>query len=139
MTTDADAVALLAEARRVLRADGALVVDAFVPRAAVTSDAFREDYRREIDDGMLVRARRIEALPGGLNRIERRYVVLDRFGVALEETQTREVIRPYTPGALHALLARHGFDVRQAWWDYGTRADGGDAQFATLLAPHADA
>jgi len=134
MTADADAAALLAEARRVLRAGGALVVDAFVPRAAVTSDAFREDYRRELGDGMLVRARRISSLPGGLNRIERRYVVLDRAGMTVEETHTCEIIRPYAPSALHELLAGHGFDVRQTWWDYGARGDSGEAQFATLLA-----
>jgi SAM-dependent methyltransferase len=134
MTSDAEAAALLGEARRVLRAGGALVVDAFVPRAAVTSEVFHEDYRRDVEDGTLVRARRISALPGGLHRIERRYVLHDRAGVAREATDTCEIIRPYAPDALRALVAQHGFDVEQVWCDYGACADERAAQFVTMLA-----
>jgi len=134
MTTPADAATLLGEARGVLRAGGALVLDAFVPRNAVTSDTYREDYRRELADGVLVRSRRIAALPGGLHRIERRYVVEDRSGAAVDGADTCEVIRPWAPDALGALVAAAGFDVERTWWDYGAASDGSEAQFATLLA-----
>ena len=134
MTDDADAAALLAESRRVLRPGGSLVVDAFVPRPAVTTEAFREDYRRAFDDGVLVRARRITALPGGLNRIERRYVLQDPAGACVEEAETCEIIRPYAPDALRALLARHGFEVTGTWWDYAEKAPAVDTQFVTLMA-----
>ena len=134
MVSDEDAAHLCAEARRVLRDGGALVVDAFVPRAAVASDAFREDYRRAFADGELARSRRITALPHGLHRIERRYALHDAHGAIVERAETAEVIRPYAPDALHALLARQGFEVADTWWDYGARAEGADAQFVTLLA-----
>jgi SAM-dependent methyltransferase len=110
MLSDDDAAQLCGEARRVLRADGALVVDAFVPRDRIT------------------------ALPHGLNRIERRYAWRDGTGAIVEQAQTAEVIRPCTPDALHALLARNGFAVTRTWWDYGARTDARGAQFVTLLA-----
>jgi SAM-dependent methyltransferase len=134
MLSDDDAAQLCGEARRVLRADGALVVDAFVPRERVAADAFCEDYRRPWAGGELARARRITALPHGLNRIERRYAWRDGTGAIAEQAHTAEVIRPCAPEALHALLARNGFAVTRTWWDYGARTDARGAQFVTLLA-----
>ena len=134
MAADADAARLCDEARRVLRRGGALVLDAFVPRGEVTSRDFREDYRRPFERGQLTRARRITALPDGRNRVERRYAWADATGVVRERADTCEEIRPYTPDALRALLARHGFVVTDVWWDYGTRPGPEGARFATMRA-----
>jgi SAM-dependent methyltransferase len=134
MADDEDGARLCAEARRVLRRGGSLVLDAFVPRGEVASGEFREDYRRAFDSGALTRARRVTALAGGRNRIERRYAWSDAAGVVREEAQTCEVIRPYTPDALRAMLAQRGFVVTDVWWDYGARAGPEGAQFVTMRA-----
>jgi SAM-dependent methyltransferase len=129
-----DDARLCGEARRVLGPNGSLVLDAFVPRAQVTSDDFREDYSRPFGNGALSRARRITALPDGRNRIERRYAWADATGVVRERAHTSEVIRPFTPEALRALLARRGFDVTDVWWDYGAKDGPEGAQFVTMRA-----
>jgi len=134
MADDGDDARLCGEVRRVLRPGGALVLDAFVPRAQVTSEDFREDYRRPCGSGALSRVRRITALPDGRNRIERRYAWSDAAGVVRERAQTCEVIRPYTPDALRALLAQRGFVVTDVWWDYGAAAGPEGAQFVTMRA-----
>ena len=105
-----------------------------MPRSQVASAAFREDYRRPFGEGELTRARRITALADGRNRIERRYAWTDATGAVRERAHTCEVIRPYAPDALHALLAQRGFVVRDTWWDYGARPGPEGAQFATVRA-----
>jgi SAM-dependent methyltransferase len=134
MTGDEDAARLCAEARRVLGRSGGFVIDAFVPRHALASEAFREDYRRPCEGGELERSRRITALSGGLHRVERRYVLRDAAGRPVDRAETAEVIRPYSPDDLRTLLARAGFAVEDVWWDYGARGSSPGAQFVTMLA-----
>lgn len=134
MADEDDGARLCDEGRRVLARGGALVVDAFVPRAQIASEAFREDYRRPFGSGELTRARRITTLAGGRNRIERRYAWADATGAVRERAETCEVIRPYAPDALRRLLAQRGFVVSDVWWDYGTRAGPEGAQFVTMRA-----
>jgi SAM-dependent methyltransferase len=134
MVSDEDAGRFLAETRRVLLRTGTLVVDAFVPRVAVASSSFEEDYRRPCSGGELARARRITTLEGGVNRIERRYVLRDREGAVVEQEDTVELIRARAPAELCALLSQHGYAIESTWWDYGARASAADAQFMTLRA-----
>ena len=134
MVSDDDATRLFAEAAGLLQRSGTLVVDAFIPRTAVSSPTFREDYRRPCHGGELARSRRITALEDGVNRIERRYVLRDGTGRVVEQVETVEVVRPRAPAELCALLARHGYAIESTWWDYGASASEAGAQFVTLRA-----
>jgi SAM-dependent methyltransferase len=132
LLTDDEALRACAEARRVLLPDGLLLVDAFVPRAGLADGTWRQDYRRAWNGGTLVRSKRITAVAGGVNRIERRYEREDADGRVLDVVETIEEIRPRDPAALAAVLARAGFAVERVWWDYGFGATAQEAQFATF-------
>ena len=116
---------------------GALVLDAFVPRPVRPGDAFQPDYARPYGDGMLERAKRVQALPDGRNRIERRYRVLGAAGEVREEFTTVDCIRPRTPRDLAHALAQAGLRIEDAAWDYGTRAAADSAQFHSVVGVRA--
>ena len=134
LTLDGEVDDLCRAVRALLVQGGAFVLDAFVPRASVASGEFREDYRRALPEGTLVRSKRVTVLGGGVHRIERRYAVHDPAGRVIDAAATEERLRPCTPATLVAHLERTGFEVEQTWWDYGTAGDAATAQFATLLA-----
>ena len=129
-----DAAALLAGVRPLLAPGGMFVVDAFVPRPLAASDDFRVDYTRAFGDGLLVRAKRVQAVDAATNRIERRYQVLDADGALREQVEVAETIRPFSPDALRAAIAAAGFLPGPGWWNYGAAAVAADAQFFTLAA-----
>ncbi|MDQ6619339.1 MAG: class I SAM-dependent methyltransferase [Pseudomonadota bacterium] len=123
----------------VLRPEGRLVIDAFIPRRVTSSAAFKLDYRRPYDTGELVRWKRITALDDERNRIERRY---ERFGEdrTLQETiSVSETVRPLSPQKLRALLIANGFAPEREWWDYGYSESEDTAQFLTIGARAATA
>jgi SAM-dependent methyltransferase len=133
MNTAVDAARLVGEARRVLRPRGLFVVDAFVPRAGVDAAGFSLDYRRALGTLTLERSKRITRLTPEVNRIERRYRILE--GDALvREIETREDIRPLAPQGLRALVAAAGFTLERAVWDYRDGAPGEGARFFTAVA-----
>jgi len=133
---DADLARMLAEVRRVLAGDGLFVVDAFVPRPEVESGGgeFRLDYRRPFGAFVLARSKRVAAAGAGRNRIERRYQVLAADGRLVEQVDTAEVIRPFTPEALCTVLAGAGFAVVETWWDYASQVAHADARFFSVVA-----
>jgi ubiquinone/menaquinone biosynthesis C-methylase UbiE len=124
-----DMAQLLVEVRRVLHPQGLLVVDAFVPRPVVGSATWIEDYRRAFGDATVVRAKRIMPLPGGRNRIERRYEVFTADGARSEVIETCEEIRPWTPDELERVARQHGFTLERRWWDYGSAPRSESTQF----------
>lgn len=129
-----DAPRMLAEVRRLLGPDGIFVVDAFVPRPVVAHDEFRVDYTRPFEDGMLTREKRVQPVNGEVNRIERRYRVLEAGGSVRDEVTVAEIIRPFTPAALEAAVVAAGLMPFASWWDYGARAAAEGAQFFALAA-----
>jgi SAM-dependent methyltransferase len=133
LTGDDDAARLLLAIERLLEPDGALVVDAFVPRPIATATNFTRDYERPFAGGTLERWKRIVPA-GALNRIERRYCVHDAAGGLIEEIAIAEVIRPYAPQALHDLMTHAGYRIGQTSWDYGTTPSADGAQFCTMIA-----
>lgn len=132
--TDDDVARLLSGARRALLPGGSLIVDAFVPRPVAAGAEFRLDYRRPYDGGTLVRSKRVTALDGGRNRIERRYEVVAADGRTIDQVEVCEEIRPLPPEVLVAMLETAGFRVIETWWDYGAREAGAGAQFYTVEA-----
>jgi hypothetical protein len=138
--TDDDAVArLLGRIRGLLAPGGLFVADAFVPKPVTAQSEFREDYRRPFGAHTLARAKRIAPLASALNRIERRYQVLDADGTVLEQVDVAETIRPCSPAALRQAVAAAGLVPAQEWWDYGARPGPDGAQFFTLAAGAAPA
>lgn len=133
-----DASRMLAEVRRLLAPDGVFIVDAFVPKPLVAHDEFRVDYTRPFADGTLVREKRVQPVDAAVNRIERRYRVMDAQGNVRDEVTVAETLRPFTPAALQAVVAGAGLVPFATWWDYGTRAAADGAQFFTLAARVAD-
>ncbi len=131
---DADLARMLAEVRRVLVRDGLFVVDAFVPRTEVESGDFRLDYRRPFGEFVLARSKRVAAVGAGRNRIERRYQVLAADGSLVDQVDMAEVIRPFTPDALRAVLAAAGFETVEVWWDYASQAVPVNARFFSVVA-----
>jgi ubiquinone/menaquinone biosynthesis C-methylase UbiE len=125
---------MLSEVRQVLRADGLLVLDAFIPRDAVTSDDYRLDYRRPFGDEVLARYKRVAQITPRINRIERRYEVVTTDGEVLEALETSEDIRLFSPDELTEALLRSGFSQQQVWWDYGRGSRETDPQFFTVAA-----
>ena len=134
MAGEDDARRMLAEVSRILRADGCVILDAFVPRAAAYSDVFRTDYVRQYAGGTLTRSKRVRLLAPGINRIERRYVVDAGQGDVPASIETVEDIRPIAPDALRALAAAARLQCVSEHWDYGARASADDAQFFTVIA-----
>ncbi|HSD18333.1 MAG TPA: class I SAM-dependent methyltransferase [Thermomonas sp.] len=116
-----------------LAGGGALVLDAFVPRAIRAGEDFQPDYARPFGDGMLERAKRVQALADGRNRIERRYRLIDASGSVREEFTTVDCIRPRTPAELVGALERAGLRIEEAAWDYGTGTSAESAQFHTVV------
>ena len=112
---------------------GALVLDAFVPRAIRASEDFQPDYARPFGDGTLERAKRVQALSDGRNRIERRYRLIDARGDVREEFTTVDCIRPRTPEELAEAMERAGLRIEDATWDYGTGQSRDSAQFHTVV------
>lgn len=127
--------AFMRQMRDLLRPDGALVLDAFIPRDVAPFDDFREDYSRAHGDTTLVRAKRIAKLANGCNRIERRYRQSDAAGILMREVLTHETIRPFTPEQLRSLVSRHGLRCAAEHFDYGAGSVDA-ARFYSLIATH---
>jgi len=125
---------MLAEVRQVLRADGLLVLDAFVPRDTVAGGDYRLDYRRPLGKDVLARYKRVAQVEHRINRIERRYEVISSAGEVLDAIETCEDIRTFSPDELTAALLQSGFSQEQVWWDYGRAARDADPQFFTIAA-----
>jgi SAM-dependent methyltransferase len=137
ITEDADLRLFMQGVRAHLVAGGRLLIDAFVPRPVESFSEFRLDYRRPFGEATLVRSKRIEALGPALNRIERRYQVVDGRGEVLEQVEVAETIRPFTPQQLRDLCTGAGLNVEAEWLDYGRGAEAqGAARFFTLSASH---
>jgi SAM-dependent methyltransferase len=134
VTDDGEVAALLRALWSLLRPGGICVVDAFIPRPRVTVPTFTLDYRRPFGDGMLARWKRISAVGTTVNRIERRYVVEDAAGTALDVIEVAEDIRPRGAEELSRLLQDAGFALPALAWDYGAATAATTAQFATLTA-----
>lgn len=135
VTDEDDLRALMQGVRAHLAPGGRLLIDAFVPRPVQTFSDFRLDYRRPFGEATLVRYKRIEALGPQLNRIERRYQVVDARGEILEQVEVAEIIRPFSPPQLRELCAAAGLQVEAEWLDYGQGAgEEVAARFFTLSA-----
>jgi SAM-dependent methyltransferase len=135
VTDDADLRALMQGVRAHLAPGGRLLIDAFVPRPVQPFSDFRLDYRRPFGEATLVRSKRIEAVGPLLNRIERRYQVVDGRGEVLEQVEVAETIRPFSPPQLRELCTAAGLAVEAEWLDYGQgAADEEAARFFTLSA-----
>ena len=81
-----------------------------------------------------MRFKRITPLSPTTNRIDRRYEVVDAHGRLAERIETSEVIRPFAPDELLALLVESGWSTRSTWWNYASAAPLADAQFFTVVA-----
>ena len=134
MSGHGDAARLVGEARRVVVDGGAVVVDAFVPRPASATAEFRQDYTRPLADGTLVRSKRVTPLSPAINRIERRYDVLNASGRLVRRVETSEDIRPFAPDEITALLEEGGLRLRSTAWDYGAAPSRDGAQYFTAVA-----
>jgi len=134
MTDNADALRMLAAIRDVLLPGGRVVIDAFIPRGTAPYADFSVDYRREHEDAVLTRSKRVAPIASGINRIERRYVLVAADGRLLERIETSEDVRPYSPEDLALFLRTSGFAIEQHWWDYKAGDRGADAQFCTISA-----
>ena len=140
MSQPDDLKRMLTEVRQILRADGLLVLDAFVPRDTVASADYRLDYRRPLGDDVLARYKRVAKIAPRINRVERRYEVVSTTGQVLEVLETCEDIRTFAPDELIEALLDSGFSQRQVWWDYGGATRDTDPQFFTIAArPAAEA
>src|SRR5688572_11313867 len=100
LLTDDDLSLALRESHRVLNDNGLLVIDAFMPRTDMYSDAFTLAYRRPWGEKFLERWQRVSPAGDGLNRIERQYRVLDQQLDELRSISTSERVRPFAPQVL---------------------------------------
>jgi len=125
---------MFGEVSRVLRPGGRFVLDAFIPRPGITDDAFRPDYRRDYGEHILARSKRVAVSAPHIHRIERRYEILSKAGVVLEQIDTAEEIRPFRPEELMDLLTRHHFAAEQTCWDYRYAQPPAQAQFVTMVS-----
>ncbi len=131
MTQTDAACRVLQQLHALLDGNGSVVLDAFIPQPVDSFSDFRQDYCRPHMNGTLERAKRIETLTGGINRIERRYRLLDARDVLLSEFVTVESIRPYSPELIERVATDAGFDIERWSYDYGTRQGAAGARFAT--------
>jgi SAM-dependent methyltransferase len=134
VTDDDEVAALLRALLSLLRPGGLCVVDAFIPRPRAAVTTFALDYRRPYGAGTLARWKRISAVSATVNRIERRYVVEDASGHALDVIEVAEDIRPRSAAELSGHLVAAGFAMPAPAWDYGMTTTAATAQFATLMA-----
>ena len=134
LTRSADVDAFLTQVRELLDDDGELLLDAFIPRPVASFEDFRRDYARPHGGGTLERHKRIRQLADGCNRIERRYRLLDSTDRLRSEFTTVEVIRPYAPDDLRAMLRGNGYRVRGECFDYGSEAQSDAARFCSVTA-----
>jgi len=135
ITDDVDLRTFIQGARAHLLPGGRLVIDAFIPRPVESFSDFRLDYRRPFGQTTLVRSKRIQSLGPALNRIERRYQVVDSRGELLEQVEVAETIRPFSPQQLRDLSTGSGLKIEAEWLDYGQGSGAeGAARFFTLSA-----
>jgi SAM-dependent methyltransferase len=129
---DEELSAFLRSVRDALMPGGAVVVDAFVPRPVEARPEFTPDYRRAFGAFTLARAKRITPVAAGINRIERRYEVVNPAGGVVETVDVAETIHARPPDGLRGALAAAGFERIHEAWDYGSRPSAEGAQFVTL-------
>jgi hypothetical protein len=130
LLTDGEWQALAHGLRGALRPGGQVVLDAFVPRAALPGSGWTKDYARPLDGAWLVRHKRVYALGGGRNRIERCYRRRGSFGG--RTLRTVETIQTYTPDALVAKAEQHIGRVVALDYDYGRTTSPEQARFCTV-------
>ena len=123
--------------RAALRPGGRVVLDAFVPQPGLAGAGWMRDYARRQAQGWLVRHKRIETLPEGLRRIQRRYRLRGAF--AGRSLCTEERIRPYAPAELEALARCHLGEPVARYWDYTSADEQQGARFCTLVIALRDA
>ena len=59
-------------------------------------------------------------------------------GSVRERIDVEELVRPFAPDTLRAVVVAAGFVAEREWWDYGTRTTSDGARFFTLDARLAD-
>lgn len=131
---DGAAARVFGRMRELLRPEGWLVVDAFVPRPVAAQADFTLDYRRPCGEHTLARWKRVRPVDAATNRIERRYQLCAADGTVVEQVDVAETIRPHAPAALRDAVAAAGLVPAGEWWDYGHAPDAASAQFFTLAA-----
>ena len=129
---DADWEAALGGIGAALRPGGWLLIDCFVPQTVSTE--FEFSYCRPWASGSIERWRRLTPVGDGSNRIERRYLLRDANGQLQRQIDTEEKVRPLGADQLQQRLDRGGFEVRQAWWDYGPDPRQSQARFYACAA-----
>ena len=134
MTGADDAVRMLTAIRGVLTPGAAVIIDAFIPRPTASAAGFSIDYRRDHQDAVLTRAKRVAAVAPAVNRVERRYELVTVDGDLRERVETSEDVRLFAPEDLVQLLATSGFVIEQLWWDYQAIHRPADAKFCTICA-----
>ena len=133
VTDSDDARHVLQQLHSLLDERGLVVLDAFIPQQVDAFSDFRQDYRRPHMNGTLERAKRIESLTDGINRIERRYRLFDSNEALVSEFVTVESIRPYPPDLIERVATEAGFAIDSWSYDYETRRDAAGARFATAI------
>ena len=132
--TDSDvARRVLQQLHSLLDEGGIVVLDAFIPQQVDAFSDFQRDYRRPHMNGTLERAKRIQSLTDGINRIERRYRLFDSTDALMSEFVTVESIRPYPPELIARVATDAGFDIDSWSYDYRTGLDAAGARFATAI------
>jgi SAM-dependent methyltransferase len=129
-----DVARMLHEIRDALKPDGTVIIDAFIPQRDTGGEEFRVDHRREQGNTVLTLCKRVTAMGPRRNRIERHYELVAADGNVLEDIDTNEDIRLFTPEDLLELLPTSGFEVDATWWDYASGEPKPGAQFFTVSA-----
>ena len=112
--TDIDvARRVLQQLHALLDERGIVVLDAFIPQQVDAYSDFRQDYRRQHMNGTLERAKRIESLTDGINRIERRYRLFDSNGSVGERVRHGRVDSTVSTGTHRARCNGRGLRHRQ--------------------------
>ncbi len=116
--------------REALRPGASVILDAFIPRPALTDSGWLRDYARWLGVRWLVRHKRISTLADGCHRIERRYRCRGAFGG--RTLHTSEIIRPYSPVELQRQAERFLGPVLNVEYDYGVGAGAAQERFCTI-------